>query len=91
MTTGTIDFITSSGLITPMEATPTLLFAVPYAAPIQENTGEHERCSGPEEAEEWSSLIAAECLHHFNRDLGQASRYDFDGFQSFRACREIKP
>uniref|UniRef100_M4D1Q7 UspA domain-containing protein n=1 Tax=Brassica campestris TaxID=3711 RepID=M4D1Q7_BRACM len=34
ITTGTIDFITSSGLITPIDATPTPLFAVPYAAPI---------------------------------------------------------
>jgi len=35
-TTGTIDFITSSGLITPIDNTPTPLFAVLYAAPIPE-------------------------------------------------------
>eukprot|EP00850_Spirogloea_muscicola_P019401 SM000189S04118 [mRNA] locus=s189:107297:107542:- [translate_table: standard] len=34
MTTGTMDFITSSGRITPMDATPTPLLAVPYAAPM---------------------------------------------------------
>ena len=33
MTTGTIDFITSSGRITPIEAMPTPDLAVPYAAP----------------------------------------------------------
>ncbi|KAL4856165.1 Proline dehydrogenase 1 [Chlorella vulgaris] len=33
MTTGTMDFITSSGRITPMEAMPTPDLAVPYAAP----------------------------------------------------------
>lgn len=37
MTTGTIDFITNSGLITPIEAIPTPDFAVPYAAPKPEN------------------------------------------------------
>ena len=38
------------------------------------HAGKHVRCYRPDEAEEWSSLIAAEFLHHFNRDLGQASR-----------------
>ena len=33
MTMGTIDFITSSGRRTPMDAIPTPAFAVPYAAP----------------------------------------------------------
>ena len=33
MTTGTMDFITSSGLMTPIDAIPTPDFAVPYAAP----------------------------------------------------------
>lgn len=33
MTTGTMDFITSSGRITPMDAMPTPALAVPYAAP----------------------------------------------------------
>lgn len=34
MTTGTMDFITSSGRMTPMEAIPTPDLAVPYAAPM---------------------------------------------------------
>jgi hypothetical protein len=34
MTTGTMDFMTSSGRMTPMDATPTPLLAVPYAAPM---------------------------------------------------------
>ena len=38
MTTGTMDFMTSSGLITPMAAMPTPDLAVPYAAPIEEKT-----------------------------------------------------
>ena len=38
MTTGTMDFITNSGRITPMDAMPTPDFAVPYAAPMQLNT-----------------------------------------------------
>jgi hypothetical protein len=33
MTTGTIDFITSSGRMTPIDAIPTPDLAVPYAAP----------------------------------------------------------
>ena len=33
MTTGTMDFMTSSGRMTPMEAMPTPDLAVPYAAP----------------------------------------------------------
>ena len=37
MTTGTMDFITSSGRITPIAAMPTPLLAVPYAAPKPEN------------------------------------------------------
>lgn len=44
MTTGTIDFITSSGLITPMEAMPTPDFAVPYAAPMP---AQHRGTSAP--------------------------------------------
>ncbi|CAI0475248.1 unnamed protein product [Linum tenue] len=38
ITTGTMDFITSSGLITPIDATPTPLFVVPYAAPMLATT-----------------------------------------------------
>lgn len=38
MTTGTMDFITSSGRMTPMEAMPTPDLAVPYAAPKHEKT-----------------------------------------------------
>lgn len=33
MTMGTMDFMTSSGLRTPIEAMPTPALAVPYAAP----------------------------------------------------------
>ena len=33
MTTGTMDFMTSSGRMTPIEAMPTPDLAVPYAAP----------------------------------------------------------
>ena len=40
MTTGTMDFITSSGLMTPIEAMPTPDFAVPYAAP---KPGKHSK------------------------------------------------
>jgi hypothetical protein len=36
MTTGTINFITNSRLITPIDATPTPLFIVRYVAPIPE-------------------------------------------------------
>jgi hypothetical protein len=36
ITTGTMDFITNSGRITPMAAMPTPLFAVPYAEPKPE-------------------------------------------------------
>jgi hypothetical protein len=36
MTIGTINFITNSRLITPIDATPTSLFIVPYVAPILE-------------------------------------------------------
>ena len=37
MTTGMMFFMTRPGCITPMEAIPTPLLAVPYAAPISEN------------------------------------------------------
>lgn len=40
MTTGTTDFMISSGLITPIAAIPTPDLAVPYAAPKQQKTME---------------------------------------------------
>ena len=39
MTTGTMDFMTSSGRITPMDAMPTPDLAVPYAAPMPGTEG----------------------------------------------------
>lgn len=44
ITTGTMDFITSSGRMTPMLAIPTPLLAVPYAAPMPVGEG---RPGGP--------------------------------------------
>lgn len=42
MTTGTMDFMTSSGRMTPIDAMPTPAFAVPYAAPKPAQRGASE-------------------------------------------------